>query len=1133
MARKFQVLYDYSDVPTLKKFALDNSRVRMAMGPFGCVCNYTEFLSAAGWKRISEYSDGDQVAQFSPETGEVEFIKPDGYIVLPCEQFYSFRGLGIDMMLSAEHRMLWYEGDKYETTLSYESAKEHWERPISGEIPNTFKIKDRGGLKWSEAEIRLQVAVIAEGSFHKDNTAENLYCSVGFVKERKKHRLEYLLELNKCEYKKTDYEDGRTYYYFQAPVKIKKFDSRFFCMDNAQIKIVLEELRQWDFHYSNGNTFQYSTTEKESADFIQYCFATQGIAVNVTERDRGGVRKPLYRLNVNPVNRKNVLYQSPDAVSLVNYGNGFKYCFKTKTGFFVARRNGKIFVTGNSGKSSACVMEIIRRGNEQKASPDGIRRTRWAVVRNCYSDDTEILTEKRGWQLFKDLLPDDKVASLVDDHLVFKLPNKVVSFPYKGDMIGFENEGVNFLVTPEHKMWVSTRRTRKKVWGNYEIKTAEEIYGNQTVRVKRNAKWKVTRKNDNLALFEWIGFWVAEGHANEYRYGKRKVLRCAITQKDNLGYVRSLFSGAGIPYRESKAKCGVSIFTVKINEMTKALIRELIPLGKACSKTVPKWIKESTSQQISSFIKGYLAGDGQHSKDGSVRASTGSKQLADDIQELALRAGMVVNISVQDHIGRESKINGITCRTNTLTYILTFLCPHKYNPILYVNKKTTNKLIGWHKKPYDGYVYCVEMEEVPVYVRRKGKGFWCVRSYNQLKDTTIKTFHDWFPPIIFGDYRITDHTYIITKFPGVHIEVLFRALDRPDQVSNLLSLELTGAWFNEVREIPKSIIEAMDGRIGRYPSGRDGGASWYGIIMDTNPPDEDSYLYKMFEKVRPDNWAIFKQPSGLSVHAENTKYLPKGYYTNLAKGKDEMYKRIYIDGQYGYFVSGKPVFTSFVDNIHIARSPLEPKKGLDVIVGFDFGLTPACVIGQITPLGQLMILDELVSDGMGLKQFCENQLLPLLRRKYFGMRVMGFGDPSGVSRAPTDESTCFEILQGQEVGLRDVVPCFTNAITARVGAVEAFLNKMYQGEPGFILSPNCHFLRKAMNGGYHYEKDPKSTSEEFKPMPTKNFSSHICDALQYLCLYIDEKGANEKKWKSFASQLKARDYQPGINVAGY
>jgi len=402
-----------------------------------------------------------------------------------------------------------------------------------------------------------------------------------------------------------------------------------------------------------------------------------------------------------------------------------------------------------------------------------------------------------------------------------------------------------------------------------------------------------------------------------------------------------------------------------------------------------------------------------------------------------------------------------------------------------------------------------------------------------LRDTTIKTFHDWFPPRFFGEYRVTDHTYIITKFPGVHLEVLFRALDRPDQVSNLLSLELTGAWFNEVREIPKTIIEAMDGRIGRYPSGRDGGASWYGIIMDTNPPDEDSYLYKMFEKVRPDNWKIFKQPSGLSVHAENTKHLPKNYYQNLAKGKDEMYIRIYIHGQYGYLVTGKPVFSSFVDNVHVAPKALEPTKGLDVIIGLDFGLTPACTIGQVTPFGQLRIIDELVSDGMGLRQFCLNQLLPLLRRKYFGMRVMGYGDPAGIARTPTDESTCFDILHSREIGLSDITSASTNAIMARIGAVESFLNKMYAGEPGLIISPNCHFLRKAFNGGYHYEKDPKSLNDDFKPMPVKNFSSHIADSLQYLCLFLQERDANNARWVAFQTGHKQRIYRPADTTVGY
>ncbi len=37
---------------------------------------------------------------------------------------------------------------------------------------------------------------------------------------------------------------------------------------------------------------------------------------------------------------------------------------------------------------------------------------------------------------------------------------------------------------------------------------------------------------------------------------------------------------------------------------------------------------------------------------------------------------------------------------------------------------------------------------------------WAVvrNSYGQLKDTTIKTFHDWFPPKIFGLWRVTAHT---------------------------------------------------------------------------------------------------------------------------------------------------------------------------------------------------------------------------------------------------------------------------------------------------------------------------------------------------------------------------------------
>ncbi len=165
-------------------------------------------------------------------------------------------------------------------------------------------------------------------------------------------------------------------------------------------------------------------------------------------------------------------------------------------------------------------------------------------------------------------------------------------------------------------------------------------------------------------------------------------------------------------------------------------------------------------------------------------------------------------------------------------------------------------------------------------------------SYRQLHDTTVKTFHQWFPPHVFGEWRPSEDRYIIKALraadnePAAEIEILFRALDRPDQVGNLLSLEVTGGWVNEAREIEWPIIDALQGRVGRYPAKRDGGASWSGIIMDTNPPDVDSKWFKFFEErqLDPKLAAIFKQPSGRSPMAENLENLPDCYYDRLIEG---------------------------------------------------------------------------------------------------------------------------------------------------------------------------------------------------------------------------------------------------------
>ena len=98
-----------------------------------------------------------------------------------------------------------------------------------------------------------------------------------------------------------------------------------------------------------------------------------------------------------------------------------------------------------------------------------------------------------------------------------------------------------------------------------------------------------------------------------------------------------------------------------------------------------------------------------------------------------------------------------------------------------------------------------------------------IRNTNpQLKTTTIKTWLHWFPENDWGRFHWSvPYTHHI-KQSDIDLEVIFLALDRPEDVKKLLSLELTGIWINEA-EVPKSIIDACTMRVGRFPSMREGG----------------------------------------------------------------------------------------------------------------------------------------------------------------------------------------------------------------------------------------------------------------------------------------------------------------------
>lgn len=401
------------------------------------------------------------------------------------------------------------------------------------------------------------------------------------------------------------------------------------------------------------------------------------------------------------------------------------------------------------------------------------------------------------------------------------------------------------------------------------------------------------------------------------------------------------------------------------------------------------------------------------------------------------------------------------------------------------------------------------------------KSRWAVirNTYPELKSTTIKTWMEWFPfGVMKWDAPISCKiTQDLPDKTRVEMEVLFFPLDRPEEIGKLKSLELTGAWINEAGEVAKPVFDMCTQRVGRFPPKRMGGPSWTGVLLDTNPPDDDHWYYRLAEKDRPKEWEFFKQPGGLkevageyvpNPEAENIENLPGGhnYYLRQVAGKKKEWIKVFLLGTYGSVVDGKPVYPEYNDDLHC--KPIKPIEGLPLILGFDYGLTPAVAICQLTSRGQFRILDELCADGMGIQQFARDVVKPHLALNYSKYGFQAVGDPSGMSRADTDEKTCFMILAEQGI---PAVPAASNNFTARREAVSSYLTRMSDGQPAFLVDPKAEMNRKGMNGRYGFKRVQISGDERFRDEPDKNMWSHPCEAAQYAALFSQTMN-NSSEW---------------------
>ena len=406
--------------------------------------------------------------------------------------------------------------------------------------------------------------------------------------------------------------------------------------------------------------------------------------------------------------------------------------------------------------------------------------------------------------------------------------------------------------------------------------------------------------------------------------------------------------------------------------------------------------------------------------------------------------------------------------------------------------------------------------------KRRSKWIIIRNTSGELETTSLQLWLEWFDqlggitshkkPVM--EYR---HIFKVAGVKGtIELDLIFLALDRPADLRKLKSLPATAAYLNEVSELPEEIFPFVKGRLGRYPSKLIIDEEyWSGIIADTNPPDVDGWFYKLFEVKRPGGYLLFKQPPGLvetddgeyitNVNAENIKNLPNpNYYTDMARGETKEFVKVYCMGQYGTVIFGKKIFENYNDDLHAVENlDSDVEKDSILMLGWDFGLTPACLIAQLTSSGRLIVLKEFCTERSCVRDLAVDVVLPYLNSKYKGYPYISVGDPSDSPSDSTNKS-CMQILK--ECGIT-TSKAITNDIIPRIDSVNQYLSKIIDGRASFTISKeNCPILRQGFLGRYNYKRLQVIGEARFRDMPDKTHPySDIQDCLQYICLEFCNK----------------------------
>lgn len=355
-----------------------------------CLTGDHEVLTDKGWVRLDKWNGGN-IACWNTIGEKISFQKSEMVKFPFSGQMVFYEDKRISQISTTEHKMYFKNHYKSEWRVGEISEMLNYAHPA---IPFTGYRQVQSNL--DHIQLRVLIMIQADGHY----TAEG-NIKLSFSKLRKVERCISLLRKAEICFNLKEYMDKSkkryvfTIYSRHLPLWLRMFENKTFdtWLFDESADVFFDELVHWDGYQSAKNSIQYSTVNRKNADIIQAFAHLSGRACQMSIKKRSQVHnnwQDAYILDI-WLRPKNA-HQIQRKAKKIDY-TGMVYCAMTPTGFFLVRRNGRVWVTGNSGR--LIQVQNLRRNNLQDLdlARSLVRNKEYESLEMLYDSPSDVLSQ--------------------------------------------------------------------------------------------------------------------------------------------------------------------------------------------------------------------------------------------------------------------------------------------------------------------------------------------------------------------------------------------------------------------------------------------------------------------------------------------------------------------------------------------------------------------------------------------------------------------------------------------------------------------------------------------------------------------------------------------------------------------